>query len=261
MDYQKHYNLLISTRLKLQEERNINKKLKGFDKSTYISYHNHHIIPKCLAGTNDKSNLILLTPREHLICHIFLAKLYPKSNLVYAVWRMTHDKSGNKLNGIMYEWLCNTYSLIHSKNLKNKKRKPFSAEHCRNLSISQKNKKLTNQHKLNISKGSKGIKKPFTEEHKRNISKNHGLKNIMPWKTSMVINNNLEYNWTQLDIIYNIWIKNSKPGYGILSRLSIDNDSKLLKSSSFNRMIKWFKENGNPRSHRKWLEFKNSYTF
>lgn len=35
----------------------------------------HHIIPRCLGGTNDKSNLVKLTAREHFICHWLLTKM------------------------------------------------------------------------------------------------------------------------------------------------------------------------------------------
>ena len=39
-------------------------------------YEEHHIIPKSLGGTNDKSNLVLLTAREHFIAHWILTKIY-----------------------------------------------------------------------------------------------------------------------------------------------------------------------------------------
>lgn len=35
----------------------------------------HHIIPKCLGGLNDKTNLVNLTGREHFICHHLLTKM------------------------------------------------------------------------------------------------------------------------------------------------------------------------------------------
>lgn len=35
----------------------------------------HHIIPKCLGGTNSKDNLVRLTGREHFICHLLLVKM------------------------------------------------------------------------------------------------------------------------------------------------------------------------------------------
>lgn len=35
----------------------------------------HHIIPKCLGGSNDISNIVSLTAREHFICHLLLVKI------------------------------------------------------------------------------------------------------------------------------------------------------------------------------------------
>ena len=34
----------------------------------------HHIIPKSLGGSNGKDNLVVLTGREHYICHYLLMK-------------------------------------------------------------------------------------------------------------------------------------------------------------------------------------------
>ena len=60
-------------------------------------YHErHHIIPKCLGGTNDKDNLIDLYAKEHFIAHKLLALENPNnSKLIWAWWGMTNlkDKS------------------------------------------------------------------------------------------------------------------------------------------------------------------------
>lgn len=43
-------------------------------------YHErHHIIPKCLNGTNDKNNLIDLYAKEHFIAHKLLALENPNN--------------------------------------------------------------------------------------------------------------------------------------------------------------------------------------
>ena len=44
---------------------------RGFKKGK--GYHIHHIIPKCLRGTDEISNLIKLTYREHYLAHCLLA--------------------------------------------------------------------------------------------------------------------------------------------------------------------------------------------
>jgi hypothetical protein len=38
-------------------------------------FEKHHIVPKCLGGTNDPSNIVCLTAREHFICHVLLVKM------------------------------------------------------------------------------------------------------------------------------------------------------------------------------------------
>ena len=40
----------------------------------------HHVIPKCLGGTNDKNNLIDLYAKEHYIAHKLLALENPSNN-------------------------------------------------------------------------------------------------------------------------------------------------------------------------------------
>lgn len=42
-------------------------------------YEEHHIKPKSLGGSNRKSNLVLLTAKEHFICHALLAKFFVKN--------------------------------------------------------------------------------------------------------------------------------------------------------------------------------------
>lgn len=52
----------------------------------------HHIIPKCVGGTDAKSNLVDLTAREHFIAHLLLTKIYDDINIVY----MMYVKSDNQ---------------------------------------------------------------------------------------------------------------------------------------------------------------------
>ena len=51
-------------------------------------YESHHIIPKSLGGNNSKHNLVLLTAKEHYICHLLLPKMCAdskcKAKMVYA---------------------------------------------------------------------------------------------------------------------------------------------------------------------------------
>lgn len=40
-------------------------------------YEKHHIVPKCMGGTNQKDNIVLLTAKEHFICHKLLVRIFP----------------------------------------------------------------------------------------------------------------------------------------------------------------------------------------
>jgi len=40
-------------------------------------YEHHHILPRSLGGTDNESNLIYITAREHFVCHWLLTKIYP----------------------------------------------------------------------------------------------------------------------------------------------------------------------------------------
>lgn len=61
-------------------------------------YHErHHIVPKCLGGTDDKDNLVDLFAREHFIAHKTLAQENPeKDGLVYAWSCMAFVKGSNQ---------------------------------------------------------------------------------------------------------------------------------------------------------------------
>lgn len=66
----------------------------------------HHIIPRCLGGTDVSDNIALLTAREHFVAHLLLTKMTEKDGwrLVYALKRMTHDAWGHRqFTSTMYE--------------------------------------------------------------------------------------------------------------------------------------------------------------
>lgn len=51
-------------------------------------FHYHHIVPKHLGGTNDRSNLILLCPLDHAKAHLELYKKYGKQADAWAYNRL-----------------------------------------------------------------------------------------------------------------------------------------------------------------------------
>ena len=66
MNHQKVYDNIIKN-AKFENRKKLRK-----NKTNYIYYEKHHILPKCLGGNNDKENLVLLTAKEHYVCHKLL---------------------------------------------------------------------------------------------------------------------------------------------------------------------------------------------
>lgn len=64
-------------------------------------FEEHHIVPKSFGGPNKKSNLVLLTPREHFLCHLLLPKMMidpvKAGKMVYAFFRMKHKHKNSRL--------------------------------------------------------------------------------------------------------------------------------------------------------------------
>ena len=53
----------------------------------------HHVIPKCMGGSDDEENLVHLYAREHIIAHKLLTEIYPNHNGLWdAFWRMCNCK-------------------------------------------------------------------------------------------------------------------------------------------------------------------------
>jgi len=46
-----------------------------YKKSKSDGYQRHHIVPKCIGGTDNPDNLVMLTYKEHRVCHCLLIKM------------------------------------------------------------------------------------------------------------------------------------------------------------------------------------------
>jgi len=139
MNYQKIYDQIIERARK-----------EGRKKGEGVYYEAHHIVPKCLGGKNTKSNLILLTAKEHFLCHWLLHRLYPTDHrLSYAFWMMCRVR--NIEQGDRYIPSATTFAEAKQSaanaNSKLKKGVPsikkgskLSKEHIGKLSIARKGK-------------------------------------------------------------------------------------------------------------------------
>lgn len=164
MQYQKLYDSLI--------ERARSRTIVGYCES-------HHILPKCMGGTDDKENLVDLTPEEHFLCHQLLVKIHRGTahyaNMVYSVKMMTIPPNSNQQRDCsklkMFGWLRREYSKTVSQARKSRpgpmlgKKSPWTSERNRKLKGTKRN--ITATHRSNLIAA---ISKPRSEEVKAKIS-------------------------------------------------------------------------------------------
>ena len=67
----------------------------------------HHIIPKAEGGSDDESNLVKFSAREHYVAHLLLAKIYNDyamySAILYMQCKSKDHKRDFKFNSRLYE--------------------------------------------------------------------------------------------------------------------------------------------------------------
>ena len=135
--YQKWYDQLI--------DRARNRTIEGY-------VERHHIVPRSLGGTNEKSNLVALTAREHLIAHMLLPRFVEnKAPMWQAVYMMMYTQD-RKHTGRLYEQAKLEYRGI----CKSRKRSP---ETRAKISDTSKGRKHSPETCAKISAALKGVKK------------------------------------------------------------------------------------------------------
>lgn len=69
---------------------------RGLDKKEIEGYfEKHHIIPKCMGGSDEDENFVLFTPREHVIAHRLLWEAFPNNySLMWAYTRTVNSHKG-----------------------------------------------------------------------------------------------------------------------------------------------------------------------
>lgn len=123
MNYQKIYDSLI--------QRSKIRTLSGYSEL-------HHIIPKCMGGSDDNHNLARLTPEEHYLAHQLLIRIHPlNTKLIYAAAMMIPNRPTNK----MYGWLKRKLAKAKSIEQSGSGNSQFGSRWCHNP-ITKENKKI-----------------------------------------------------------------------------------------------------------------------
>lgn len=120
-------------------------KLKISDEN-YEYFENHHIKPRSLFPefSKDKENLVLLTAKEHFICHLLLCKFTisdAKHKMINALIKMVYCKSDNQIR-----YQSKSYSIVRKlmaeKNSSMMKGIPKSDDWKAKMSLKMKGRKM-----------------------------------------------------------------------------------------------------------------------
>ena len=220
MNYQKIYDKII--------RRGQNRVLTKYKES-------HHIVPRCLGGTDEQSNLVELTPEEHYTCHQLLVKIYPDNNkLLNAALFMTANGMGRRSNKV-YGWLKRRYS--------------------------EYMKGPNNPTKLNGSwnKGVTGYKNKvnFSKEFLDSVSERMKEKNpcagVKPWNHPRATTYTKSV-WAKENEIRVIWEENNKPSYcklySLVNGKAVGKDWEAI--GPYMNLVKYFRNGWIPTQDTEW---------
>jgi hypothetical protein len=92
MDHARIYDALV-----------VSAKARGLNKSKVEGYfETHHIIPRCMGGSGELANLVMLTAREHYMAHMLLWKMHPTVAGVRTAAMMMSNRGICKVNSHIY---------------------------------------------------------------------------------------------------------------------------------------------------------------
>lgn len=219
MNYYNQYNLLIDTALKRGT-------VKGYSEK-------HHIIPRCMGGSDDEDNLVRLTAREHYVAHLLLVKIYPAcGKLIYAANMMCVDSNGGRSSNRKYAWLKEKW--------------------IEQLRIDATGRKVSSATREKQSRNSKGANNAM-----------YGLKGsahpafgARPWTLYTSCDRS---GYLYADIMYE-WYHETLKRYKVaghkrfLKEKNLDLPHKLVRTC-----LSKISEGWNPSEDQEWLDWKNQY--
>jgi len=163
MNYQRIHDAIIN--------RARNRKLQGY-------LERHHVIPRCLDGTDELNNLVELTAREHFIIHKLLCEIYPDNDKIFFAYRMMAVMKNSKDNERTYYVSSREFERIRmlanekiGNTLRGRKLPPRDSKI---IEKQQETRKLngyrhSSETKKKMSEKAKGRK--FSDIHRENLSK------------------------------------------------------------------------------------------
>lgn len=134
----------------------------------------HHIIPRCMGGSDEPDNLVRLTPEEHYVAHQLLVRIYPGNpKLVYAATAMTFSRDGSRSNNKLFGWIRRKMAAAASER---ERGKVHSRETVAKRAASNRGKRRSEETKRRISE--KAIGRVISDEQRKIISQSNKERDV-----------------------------------------------------------------------------------
>lgn len=270
MNYLRVYNTLVCN----ARERGLNKSiLSGY-------YEKHHIIPKCVGGSDEDGNFVLLTAREHYLAHMLLWKIHPNEDkLVMAAYLMCKRRKGaggkieiqTGINSREYAKLREAYCLALSEQNKGEGNAFYGKKHSQETKDKILKTKIAKgmarrpEDRIKILKG-----KRLGERHHmwgnshppeliEQIRQSNLARNVQPWENGSSKDPEVQLKWANADKYYDFWLSVDRCGLKKMTRLYNEMFGIELNLSYFTNLRLKFLEGWIPNSDTKWINFKEAY--
>lgn len=161
MNYLKIYNNIIEKYKQL-----------NLQKKNGIYLETHHIIPRCVGGKDEESNLVNLTAKAHFICHLLLPKIYKDNNQIHnrlyqALFMMSimknnlqkrHNITSKQYEKIRIEYANFRKNTPQTKESNEKRRQKLLGRKVWNTGLTKETSSILKLNGQKISKANKGRK-------------------------------------------------------------------------------------------------------
>lgn len=255
MNYSKIYNDLVAKA-----------KVRGLDKSKVKFYTEaHHIVPVCIGGTNEASNFVLFSGREHFIAHMLLWKAYPDNvSLMRAAHimssRWTNDIAGNSHAGInskVYSKLREEYSQAVSEQVSGENNPFFGKKHSTKvLERISKTKKISSRKRSLINWKSNNAK--YMSQYKTKtvdllpflLNGKDEIKNVSTRLNEVTIP-----RWYCAEVYKDFWERSLKPGPRLFSTYLKDVADIYIEDHQLRTMVYRFISGWEPSEDSSYIAF------